>query len=149
MKAETYLRRALFAPIIVPLLAAVPLVVAAQQGKPAPSGVAEATAMALLYPLVIGGIPYLWTLYSKRDDLRGANGRDLEAVVATLPLKMLPYFWMFWGVLTLLLVPAVPNGYGFFAGLATLFVGMFAVPIVGYLYIFITFAFLRASNGFA
>jgi len=142
MTAETYLRRALLAPIIVPLLVVIPWFIGGE-GSRQVGGMAEITnymATFLSYSVIAGGIPYVWMLWAKRDDLRPMTGRHLEKALQTLPLAMLPYFWKFWGAITLMLIP---TGYGMLAGLGILVFGTVAVIILGYVYVAVTFAFLR------
>ncbi len=141
MTAETYLRRALLAPILVPALAAVPLIIPAGVGDDGSPMLTSNVASFLLCSLLIGGIPYLWMLYSRREELRRLSGGRLGAALIQMPLDMLPYFWKFWGVVTALLLVTI---WGALYGLVFLIVGTLAVPVLGYGYVAATFGFLRA-----
>ncbi len=144
MTTETYLRRSLIAPVIVPVLAGIPLLQQANAIQQIPVSSIETLGIYvswfLICSLCIGGIPYLWMLYARRDFLLNANGAELEEAWWQLPGAMLPYFWKFWGVLTACLLVTI---WGALYGLAFLVIGTIAVPILGYAYIGITFGFLR------
>ncbi|MBC8142284.1 MAG: hypothetical protein H7Y38_12680 [Armatimonadetes bacterium] len=141
MTAETYMRRALLAPILVPILAAVPLFTAFAIGSAnSVTGSTDYVTMFLFYSLLVGGIPYVWMYWAKRQEMADLSGEEFEVQCKKLPLEMLPYFWKFWTVITLLLIP---TGYGVIAGLGVLAIGTVAVIVLGYAYVAVTFAFLR------
>ncbi|MBC7806968.1 MAG: hypothetical protein H7145_12545 [Akkermansiaceae bacterium] len=150
MKAETYLRRALFAPIIVPLLAALTVASRWFDGEFGRGGmtneIADYTAMFLIYSLLIGGIPYLWMLYTRRDFLRTAPRDELVSACYILPIVMLPFYWKFWGTLSVIgiSVIGIVTVWPAYMGGVLLVLGTFAVPILGYLYLALTIGFLRA-----
>ena len=144
MNAETYLRRALLAPVIVPMIAGLSFFhfegangIALKTIENQPS---DSVVLFLLLSLIIGGIPYLWMLYAKREYFLHANGRDLEAAWAQLPLEMLPFYWKFWGVLTAVVIVTL---WGAIFGLAFLVIGTFAIPVLGYPYVALTLGFLH------
>ncbi|MBC8136796.1 MAG: hypothetical protein H8F28_13005 [Fibrella sp.] len=144
MNAETYLRRALFAPIIVPLLAGIQLLKVVNKEANGTTHWADQTpdvvAMCLFVAFCIGGVPYIWMLFARWEFFRTAGGGALEEAWKLLPLAMLPFYWKFWGVVSAILIVTL---WGALAGLAVLVIGTIAVPILGYAYVAVTFCFLR------
>ena len=96
MTAETYLRRSLLAPILVPVIAIAPFIRYFFSATPPVENPVNAVngigIWILAMSFAVGGIPYLWMLYAKRNEIKHSNAGRLEAMYRQLPLQMLPYF---------------------------------------------------------
>jgi len=163
MTAETYLRRCLFAPILMPVLVCLAAYLGGAFDAPDSASPADKAtqfaAIALGYTLLFGAVPYAWMLWDNRAELKNARGRRFEETVRRLPVTMLPYFWKFLGGLAVVVFvwcvgwaafehnapPELISGLGFYAiaAIVILLCGTLSVFVAGYLYIGVTFAFLR------
>jgi len=154
MTVETYLRRCLLAPIVIPILAFGVLYL--RGASASQDGVAVFIASLLGYPFVFGAVPYVWMLWDKRTELDSARGGRCEEIVFNLPQDMFLYFWKSVGMASVIALvvcaatsaaaPSAMLGAAGVVALATatlLLFGSVGVFVAGYLYVGVTLAFLR------
>lgn len=145
MNADTYLRRALFAPMIVPLLAMLSVYKNISSARPEALGAdlfSDPVAVILISYLILGGIPYLWMLHARRNVLKHAEGIALITACKEMPFDTLFFFFKFWGMAGIVLAATVVYFPLAVLCLCIMFLGALAVPILGYLYVGVTFGFL-------
>lgn len=145
MPYDTFLRRSILAPLVVPLLALIGILRGHWRADDSytPETCTTLTAICLVGTLLFGGIPYVWMLSAKRKELAQCRGAVLAAAIQKLPMELLPYFWKFWcaiGVACLLSVVGVTYAAVCFVIMVA---GAVAVPMVGWMYIGVTAIFLR------
>lgn len=145
---EQFLRRSLMAPILVPLIVGCHAwMQSLKQGTSffaysdnlwlvIGQTIATVSGLALLF----GFVPYIWMLFVKREELREQTGAELEHTIKMFPFTMIPYF------LKAMIIPSVIClfiPYFFWMGPVLALIGTLATIAVGYIYVGITFCFLR------
>lgn len=152
--SDVFLRRSLLAPIVVPILALSNVLNTYWNNSHKSLINADLASIGLnvdsflVYSLILGGIPYLWMLADRRKEIQRNRGSRLRAIILQFPLGMLPYFLKFWGILGLVLLVSIVGAVYSIACVMFMIAGTVAVPVLGYIYIWVTFAFQSVFQWF-